>query len=201
MAYEALKAKIPQEGFKCKKMCGKCCTNLAPVVKSEADEICNWITKNISNEDLTAQFRHYDTNPGTCPFLKPDKTCFIYPVRPVVCHTFGHLEEAKGADKRSSQKCPEGVDFTEVTFAQIYVEMDPFSKELETQAIRTMDFRFAEVDNEDGTKGQIPVTPGSALEKLLATRACMRCQKPFSDNKAYIEGAELLCYDCGGIER
>lgn len=200
MAYEALKAKIPEEGNRCKKMCGKCCTNTAPVVKSEAEEICNWITKNVSNEDLIAQFHHYDTDPGACPFLKPDKSCFIYPVRPVVCHMFGHLEEFQGADKRSSQKCPEGVDFTEVKYAQIHLEMGPYSDELENQSIKTMDFRFAEVDREDGSKGMIKITPGSALEKLLATRDCMRCGKHFED-KAYLEGAQLLCYECGGILR
>lgn len=201
MAYETLKAKIPQEGARCKKLCGKCCTNTAPVGKSESDAIGEWMVKNVTDEALTAQFRHYDTDPGACPFLTPEKTCFIYPVRPVVCHTFGHLEEAQGADKRSSQKCPEGVEFTEVKYVDIHLEMAPFMNEIETRMVRTMDFRFAELSREDGTQGPIPVTPGSALEKLLATRACMRCQKPFSDNKAYLEGAQLLCYECGGIPR
>jgi Fe-S-cluster containining protein len=198
MAYEEIKAKIPQEGFKCKKLCGKCCTNMAPVTRSEAEEICAWIKKNVDDKDLVAQFQHYDTDPGACPFLRPDKTCFIYPVRPVVCHTFGHLEETPLADKRSSQKCPEGVNFIEVKFIELAKVIDPYMEELEHQSIRTIDFRSAHVAWGDGTEGKIPVTPGSAYEKLLATRACMRCQKPFSDNKAYLEGAELLCYECGG---
>ena len=197
MPYEDLKAKIPSEGSRCKKLCGKCCINTAPVGKSEAEEIGNWLVKNVTVEDLTAQFHHYDNDPAACPFLKPDKTCFIYPVRPVVCHTFGHLEDVPGTKPSWSQKCPEGVEFTEVKFVDIAHETTAWMNEIDKESINTMDFRFAGCTNEDGTQGVIPVLKGSALEKLMNAKGCTRCQKPFVDDKAYLEGADLLCYECG----
>jgi Fe-S-cluster containining protein len=34
-----------------------------------------------------------------CPFLQADKTCGIYPMRPLICRVFGHAEDAE---------CPRG---------------------------------------------------------------------------------------------
>ena len=106
MAYENLKKVIPEEGSRCKQNCGRCCVNAAPVSRSEAEEIFDWLAANSTYEAIEAQFQYADTQPGKCPFLKPDKSCFVYPARPFVCRYFGH-----GADPGMSmlealkQKC------------------------------------------------------------------------------------------------
>lgn len=197
MPYEALKKKFPEEGSRCLKSCGKCCTSLAPMNKREAIEVAEWIVANKSLEELTAQFNHFDDQPDRCPLLTPEKTCFVYPVRPVVCVMFGHLPDAPNMPKQWSQQCPEGVQFTQLKPEEYLDESVPWFVETGKDQVRTIIFRGLSVTPESGPSGMIPVKPGSAFEKLKKAEACTKCGKPFKEKeKAYLEGKELLCQGC-----
>lgn len=197
MSYEELKKFFPEEGNRCKAMCGKCCTNTAPVGRQEALEIADWIVENVKVEQLKEQFAHFDDHPGQCPFLKPDKGCFVYPARPLVCRMFGHLPDAPGAPKKWSQQCPEGVAFTQVSVDSLVEHALPFMIEQRKQQMRTFEFRFVGMADETGKEFTIDIKPGSPLDKLRNAKACYRCATPFEKGgNAYLEGAELLCETC-----
>lgn len=200
MAYENLKKLFPEEGNLCKKMCGKCCSNSAPVELEEAKEIAYWLVRNVEVDEIKAQFAHFDTQPDRCPFLKPDKGCFVYPARPMVCRMFGHLPDAPGLDQATrnkiSQQCPEGVAFTQVSMDKVLEEVGPFMQKANQSSIRTLQFRFMEMVGEGGRAVEIPPVPGSAFEKLTKATCCTRCGIPFPNRQAYLEGAELLCKTC-----
>jgi|FLYK01.1.fsa_nt_gi Fe-S-cluster containining protein len=150
MPWETLSRVFPEEGWKCKKSCGKCCVDTAPVERSEVEAISDWIVENVTFESLKAQFLDADTRPGMCPFLKADKTCFIYPVRPVVCRAFGHLEILPDSPRYLSQKCPEGVEFTAVKFEKIFHLMLPWYEAAQKGFVFTRDFRHAVIVAKNG---------------------------------------------------
>lgn len=170
MAFEQLKAAFPKEGSRCLKQCGKCCVGGTPVSMPEMKEALNWICKNKTAEEYTAQLHHYDENveKDMCPFLTPEKTCFVYPARPVVCHMFGHLEDLKPemglppeAIKQMSQKCPENVQFTEVKMADVgeLIAEYMYSAFKSNAPIRVA--RHATVVKENGEEGIIPRKDGT----------------------------------------
>jgi Fe-S-cluster containining protein len=201
MAYEGLKKKFPEEGSRCLKNCGKCCVAGAVLEQSEADEICEWLVKNKDTESLTAQFHHFDDNPKQCPFLTPEKTCFIYQVRPVACVMFGHASDPPGMPKEWSQQCPEGVKFTQITFQQTLPEsMIWYGRAMKAMG-RMINFRTLSMVDGAGVEGKITPKPGSVFEKMMNAKACFRCSADVpKDGAFYLHGNELLCAACDAKE-
>ena len=156
MPYEELRGSFPEEGHKCLSGCGKCCVPTVWVERSEAEAICEWLCREKKFEEIERQFWSADDHPESCPFLTSEKKCFIYPVRPFVCVQFGHLEDPSGAPadvaKRVSQKCPEGVVFTEVAVGEIRsLVMEWYAKAVR-EGIMISEFRKAVAVGEDGAK-------------------------------------------------
>jgi Fe-S-cluster containining protein len=187
VAFEQLKAKFPSEGSRCLKQCGKCCVGTAPVTEPELNEMLDWVCKNKTAEEYTTQLHHYDEHAAknVCPFLTPEKTCFVYPVRPVVCHMFGHLEDLNpemglppAAVKEMSQKCPEGVVFTEVKMADLGPELSgeymftAFKSSAPISAVR-----HATVVKENGEEGIIPRKDGSKPPLYMREQEYERARK------------------------
>lgn len=200
MPFDELKKKFPEEGHLCKKLCGKCCTNMAPVEIGEANVIGEWLIKNKNMGELTAQFHHFDDHPNQCPFLQPDKGCFVYPVRPAVCFMFGHMADVPTMPKRWSQKCPEGVAFTEVPFAEFAEEGMTYMILADKASIKTIDFRTMQVfaeDEGDAEGKMIPVKPGSVMERMRSAKNCFGCNVEIpKGGTLFLTGAELLCTAC-----
>lgn len=170
MAFEELKAKFPSEGSRCLKQCGKCCVGGFPVSMLEMEEMLSWVCKNKTAEEYTAQLRHYDENveKDMCPFLTPEKTCFVYPARPVACHMFGHLEDLRpemglgeAAIKQMSQKCPENVEFTEVTIKELGKPSLDWMQTCYQSSAPIRVARHATVVKENGEEGIIPRKDGT----------------------------------------
>ncbi len=169
---------------------------LTPVNLKEVEAIGQWLVANKSFEDIVAQYQHFDEQPDRCPFLAPDKSCFIYPVRPAVCVMFGHLADTPGMPKKLSQQCPEGVKFTQITYDEIADEAMGFFIEMGKHA-RMMDFRLAPFECDDGKVHVIPAKEGSKFDKLRKAKNCYRCNVEFPvGGKAYLESGELLCQAC-----
>lgn len=197
MSYEELKKKFPEEGHLCKKLCGKCCTNVAPFAGSEAEKIGEWLCKNKDSEQLVEQFHHFDDHPNQCPFLTPDKSCFVYPVRPAACFMFGHLPDSPGMLPQWSQQCPEGVKFTNVEFEATLPESLEFFKEMSEGMIRSIMFRVVKFEKSDGTVEMVPPKPGSVFERMRTATSCFRCKKEIPKGGTLsLSGAELLCLEC-----
>lgn len=194
MPYEELKKKFPEEGGRCLKSCGKCCTGGVPLGATEANSIGEWLIKNKDYEDITKQFQHFDDQPAKCPFLTPEKTCFIYPVRPVVCVMFGHLPDQPDLPKKASQQCPEGVQFTQVATESAMPELADWFVETNHKMGRIVNFRNATFVGDEG-RVQIPIKPGSKMDLLSKATACYWCGKTF-EGTAYFESGELLCQNC-----
>ena len=125
----------------CKPDCGLCCVSGAYVEAEEAREIAVWICANVRAEDLCAQYRHFDTQPDRCPFLTPEKRCFIYPVRPVTCRFYGHLRDTPGMPACCSQECPEKVPFTLYDTEQYLDLIRPWFHACVKSHLRIRDFR------------------------------------------------------------
>ncbi len=196
MPFENLKARFPEEGNLCLKNCGKCCKNDAPVEKSEAEEINQWLCDHVEKEDLIAQFHHFDEHPNQCPFLKPDKSCMVYPVRPTVCRMFGHLPDLPGMPKKLSQECPEDVKFTMIPQQEwTGMEMILYMAKTQEASIKTVNFRTVEVFDEEGNHAVIPFKEGSQMEKMSKTTVCTKCEKKL-DKQGYLQGAHILCQQC-----
>lgn len=156
MNLSRLKKILPLEGHLCLPGCGKCCVANAPLGEAEYNEIADWLPRNVTPEALQAQFAHADTQPAMCPFLKPDRSCFIYPVRPIVCRAFGHVADAPGMPERMSQKCPEGVRFASVDRGLFLATAKPWFSALKEKRIILKAFRKAVVGiTHDGAKIQI----------------------------------------------
>jgi len=197
MAHEELKKLFPHEGHMCLKSCGKCCVAGAPIELEEANDLLKWLQENITFEQLKEQFQYSDDNPEACPFLKPDKGCFVYPARPVVCVMFGHLSDSPGMPKAISQKCPEGVKFTEVPF-DIYAEpvRDWFISAVNRSG-KIAKLRFIEVDDDSGFSGRIPFKPGSFMERISKAKSCDTCgSQPSEGNPLNVIGRQILCGEC-----
>lgn len=193
--FETLKKKFPEEGNRCLKNCGKCCVNGVPLGKEEAESIGNWLIQNRTYEEIKAQFEHFDDQPDRCPFLAPDKSCFIYPARPVVCVMFGHLADTPGMPAKVSQQCTEGVKFTQIETEDTLPEsLDWFIITGRTMG-RIMSFRTCELITETGEAVKIPIKPNSKMERLVNAKNCFRCNAPFVKD-AYLESGELLCKKC-----
>ncbi len=74
---------------KCQPGCGKCCGIIFPSLK-EIKNVKDWCTsRNIQFKEFTMKL---DEN---CPYLKEDKTCQIYPVRPFLCRILGVSEDKR----------------------------------------------------------------------------------------------------------
>ena len=82
--------------FQCKEDCGKCCTVIpipADVFYAATDLMQRPITKvipfdlNTNRQSKTQVFPM--TEDGTCTFLKTDKHCAIYKIRPTICRITG----------------------------------------------------------------------------------------------------------------
>jgi Fe-S-cluster containining protein len=197
MAFDALKKKFPEEGHLCKKLCGKCCVATAPVEGSEAEAIGAWLCANKQVEDIQAQFHHFDDNPKQCPFLTPEKGCFIYPVRPVVCVMFGHLPDTPGQPARISQQCPEGVKFTQVSLEQTLPESMDWYMQTKESTGRMIMFRMASLIVGDDEEVAIPPKPGSIFEKMRNSNSCFKCNVEFpKGSTAYLQDNEILCPEC-----
>ncbi|MBI9013338.1 MAG: YkgJ family cysteine cluster protein [Clostridiales bacterium] len=95
--------------------CAKCCMESVHAFYIEFLNIYDYVTKNDLLENVMEKVEDHYFNElvevKPCPFLKEDKTCLIYPVRPLVCRLFGHatkevhesnyahiLEQNKAAD-------------------------------------------------------------------------------------------------------
>lgn len=197
MAYEELKKKFPAEGNRCLKSCGKCCVSGAPLTAPEAEAIGEWICENKELEDVKAQFLHFDDNPKMCPFLTPEKTCFIYPARPVVCVMFGHLKDTPELPKKWSQECPEGIKFTFVEAKDTLPESLVWQSDSNETMLRTMSFRSMAMVSGTGEELSIPPKPGSKFERITKATHCFRCNYTFPKGaRAYLEGDEILCQKC-----
>ncbi len=74
-------SQIPKSA--CPPGCGRCCGILFPAL-SEIRNIREWCAqKHIEYRDFTMDPE------ADCPYLMPDKTCQIYPVRPFLCRILG----------------------------------------------------------------------------------------------------------------
>jgi uncharacterized protein len=69
--------------MKCDVGCGDCC-GIVPVTVTEF----NAIERYIKEKGIIP----VATTDGTCP-LYQEGTCSVYPVRPLICKAFGHIEE------------------------------------------------------------------------------------------------------------
>lgn len=197
MGYDELKKKFPEEGHLCKKLCGKCCTNTVPFTESEAERVSKWLCENKTAEQLVEQFHHFDDHPNQCPFLAPDKSCYIYPVRPTVCFMFGHLVDVPKMPKEWSQQCPEGVKFTDVEYEATLPESLQWFDEMSNSMIRSIMFRVIQFEREDGVIAMVPPKPGSAFERMRTTKSCFRCNMVVPEGgKLVLVGAELICVEC-----
>jgi len=153
---DRLKRILPSEGHLCLPGCGKCCVADAPLGEAEYEEIAAWLPKNVTPGSIQAQFAHADTQPDICPFLKPDRSCFVYPVRPVVCRIFGHLADVPGMPRKDSQRCPQGVAFSSVDRGLFLATARPWFLVLSEKRILLKAFRKAIVGiTPDGVKVQI----------------------------------------------
>lgn len=162
----------------------------------EVEAIGNWLVANKSFEDIEAQYRHFDEQPDRCPFLAPDKSCFIYQVRPTVCVMFGHLADTPGLPKHVSQLCPEGVNFTLLTFRDVAEEAMDYFVEMGNHA-RMLNFRFAPFECDDGKTHAIKPKEGTKMHRILTAKSCFRCNAEFpKGGRAYFEEGELLCQTC-----
>ncbi|MBN2794813.1 MAG: YkgJ family cysteine cluster protein [Clostridia bacterium] len=74
--------------------CAKCCTEAVQAFYVEFLNIHNFLQrenlleayeKKVETHYFSELYKRQD-----CPFLKEDKSCAIYPVRPLVCRMFGH---------------------------------------------------------------------------------------------------------------
>lgn len=75
----------------CHKGCSTCCENTeVPILIAEIETISWYISERINNVErnlLRLRMAEYRKDKTDCPFLT-EKTCFIYPVRPLSCRTF-----------------------------------------------------------------------------------------------------------------
>ena len=147
----------PEEGFRCPRGCGECCSSDFPVSKPEVERIAQWIVDNVGFDRLQDQYRLYDSQPGKCPFLMACKKCLIYPVRPFVCRQFGHVEELKGVPlgvrRRINQKCPRGLPFTAFKISDIRAVYNKWYDLAMKGCISVREFRNAVVADKMGFKG------------------------------------------------
>lgn len=74
--------------------CAKCCTESVPAFYAEFLNIHQYLIQQDLLSDLSekveAHYFHELTTRQDCPFLKSDKSCAIYPVRPLTCRLFGY---------------------------------------------------------------------------------------------------------------
>ena len=78
--------------------CGNCCNESVPTFFAEFLNIVNYLAQNpkVMEDRLPAVYEHYFlelAEKRPCPFLGEDKRCSIYPVRPLTCRVFGHVEK------------------------------------------------------------------------------------------------------------
>lgn len=148
MKLDELYKAIPEEGDRCLKNCGKCCVAAVPISKDEAVEILKWLGENTHLHELQKQFKHADTQKNMCPFLRPDKGCFVYEARPFVCRLFGHGNDER-LPERVRQVCPEGVEFTQLSIPDLPNVLDWWT-ETERAGGWMFQLRPMEVETEDG---------------------------------------------------
>lgn len=74
--------------------CAKCCMESVHAFYIEFLNVYSYLEKNHLLDQVTERIENHYFNELTdvipCPFLKEDKSCLIYPVRPLVCRLFGH---------------------------------------------------------------------------------------------------------------
>lgn len=74
--------------------CAKCCMESVHAFYIEFLNVYHYLVKeNLLNDVMVKIESHYFNElveVKACPFLKEDKSCLIYPVRPLVCRLFGH---------------------------------------------------------------------------------------------------------------
>ena len=79
--------------------CGGCCAESVHLFYSEFIRIIKYLKENGGLENTLERVEEFYNNewlkPQGCVFLKEDKTCEIYSVRPLVCRLFGHKSKAK----------------------------------------------------------------------------------------------------------
>lgn len=74
--------------------CAKCCREAVSAFYVEFLNIHSYLVeKNLLRsymDKIESHYMHELIRKDDCPFLKEDKSCAIYPVRPLVCRLFGH---------------------------------------------------------------------------------------------------------------
>jgi len=98
-------AALFKAGAICKPGCAFCCTHFGRVdiTTLEGRVIWDWVSQR-RPEDRAALQRKIEKNRKTkekgatapCPFLKPDHTCLIYPIRPFSCRQLYSVRPCEG---------------------------------------------------------------------------------------------------------
>lgn len=89
----------------CVPRCGACCGGATPIFAAEVAPLLAHLQA--AGRRTEKQLRTWGGDLSVCPFLTPDKRCFVYEVRPAVCRAFGHIKlppEAKAL--RIDLTCP-----------------------------------------------------------------------------------------------
>lgn len=89
----------------CLPKCGKCCGGAVLAFAPEVQPIIDYLKA--QGKKAEKQLRFWNRDMAACPFLMPDKRCFVYEARPGVCRAFGHVKfdalpcEAQAEAKRN----------------------------------------------------------------------------------------------------
>ncbi|MGY8770139.1 MAG: YkgJ family cysteine cluster protein [Pirellulales bacterium] len=90
----------------CFKGCPACCHSMISLTALETCGIAEWLRENLTNEKIASIRKHADENANQssnlndlqysqamlwCPLLDSQKSCSIYPARPIVCQAWNSL--------------------------------------------------------------------------------------------------------------
>ena len=110
-------SQMPQDiarKVQCKKGCANCCRINVDISDDEAELIGDYLKEKpelVDMERLELQkdwkeddyIKSFQGDKGVCPLLQEDKTCGIYPVRPVACRVFLVKSDPKYCDPRAGR--------------------------------------------------------------------------------------------------
>jgi len=155
--------------------CAKCCMESVHAFYIEFLNVYNYVKENDLLEEVMEKIEDHYFNELTevkpCPFLKDDKTCLIYSVRPLVCRLFGHaskkvheanykniLEQNKAADAyffdTYGVHLKDEVVFHKINFCEDFYCEKPISQERKNELVDEMfmldtQFLMEEILDED----------------------------------------------------
>ena len=137
---------LHKEYVKCCLGCSSCCeSGDYPLSALELEYLMHGYTKLSDEVKIKVQTNIKNIQKGgTCPFLI-DKTCSIYPFRPIICRVHGLAYICHGDVVKVPYCANEGKNYANV-YKNGEIEINPIKENLDTQNL-LKDFDFGEIRN------------------------------------------------------